>query len=151
MAAKEIERERERERKGYKRHTVGYTQQIQTGVQSLKHTNKSHTHIHTCMQSSGWCISETVHYPYSAKFLQVFNFANFQPFMNSSTKIFDTWRAVCGCSEFTKLFQRNLHKIALHENLHAQKFSTIRCIIFGLIVYKYSPFPDPQRDPQRDP
>ena len=43
---------------------------------------------------------------YSAKFSQVFNFANFCKFSAVSMKIFDTQRAVCACSEFTKLFQQ---------------------------------------------
>ena len=41
-------------------------------------------------------------------------------------KIFDTRRAVCMFSKFVKLFQRNLQKLLIHENLDRRKFIAIR-------------------------
>ena len=59
----------------------------------------------------------TVNILYSAKFSGVFNFANFanfQLFVKIFQRKFLTCgmrRAVCTCSEFTKLFQQNLQKL----------------------------------------
>ena len=53
-------------------------------------------------------ISEVWHIPYSTKF---FRSLISTVHKNISLKIFDTQRAMCICSEFTKLFQRNLQKL----------------------------------------
>ena len=83
--------------------------------------------------------------PYGAKFSRVFNFANFQLFAKIFQRKFLTRgvqcaRAVCACSEFAKLFQRNLQKllsakISTVENFDPRKFSAIRQLLKGAAAH----------------
>ena len=61
---------------------------------------------------------------YSAKFLLVFNFANFQPF----AKIFQQKFLIRSvrCARASEFVSTKSSKIAIRENLYPRKFSTIR-------------------------